>query len=384
VTLSSIAVTTNPANTVYIAGETLDLAGLVVTATYSDNSTATVTITAAMLTYDFSTAGTNKTVTITCESRTATVTGITVEDFGPKADYFGTWRQVYTYGGDAAFWVQIIISSNKIVYLDKNGYSYTLEGLTWTERNNPSGSFTADYPTGYRVTGTMARNNSYNVPKAEGSGNAAVGEIALNSFYISADKQIIRMGNWQTAAQEAVYGPYNKKTDVEYWNVTWNLNGGSWQNNPNHVTEVAKDGKIAAPRNPTKAGYNFGGWFSNAALLGNSVTFPYTATGNTTLYAKWDDTSPSVTLRITVSPGAGWYNSLRVDRVSSGSPAWYTIPTSAGTHTINVSPGTYRITYSYMSCSLPQCLSTGWSPSNFTVSAGQSRNITIVGASISF
>ncbi|MCL1846371.1 MAG: right-handed parallel beta-helix repeat-containing protein [Coriobacteriia bacterium] len=43
VTLSSIAVTAGPTKTTYIEGELLDLSGLVVTATYSDSSTANVT-----------------------------------------------------------------------------------------------------------------------------------------------------------------------------------------------------------------------------------------------------------------------------------------------------------------------------------------------------
>jgi hypothetical protein len=43
VTLTGIAVTTPPGKTVYTAGETLNLAGLVVTATYSDSSTQAIT-----------------------------------------------------------------------------------------------------------------------------------------------------------------------------------------------------------------------------------------------------------------------------------------------------------------------------------------------------
>lgn len=41
--LESIDVTTPPTNTVYTVGETLDLSGLIVTATYTDSSTAEVT-----------------------------------------------------------------------------------------------------------------------------------------------------------------------------------------------------------------------------------------------------------------------------------------------------------------------------------------------------
>ncbi|MDR2886703.1 MAG: bacterial Ig-like domain-containing protein [Bacteroidales bacterium] len=76
----SIAVTTQPAKKTYAVGEAFDPAEMVVTATYSDETTAALTVTAAMLSYDFSTAGADKTVTITYEGKTATVTGITVTD----------------------------------------------------------------------------------------------------------------------------------------------------------------------------------------------------------------------------------------------------------------------------------------------------------------
>ncbi len=77
-TLVSIAVTTPPAKMAYDIGETFDPAGMVVTATYSDESTAPATLTAENYTYDFSTAGTGKSVTITWEGKTTALTGVTV------------------------------------------------------------------------------------------------------------------------------------------------------------------------------------------------------------------------------------------------------------------------------------------------------------------
>ena len=76
-TLVSIVVTTQPTKTTYNVDEEFDMTGMVVTATYSDKSEKPVTITAAMLGYDFSTVGT-KTVTITYKGETTEVTGITV------------------------------------------------------------------------------------------------------------------------------------------------------------------------------------------------------------------------------------------------------------------------------------------------------------------
>ena len=82
-TLASIVVTAPPAKKVYIVDEPFNPAGMVVSATFSDGSTTPVTVTANMLTYDFTTAGENKTVTVSYayeeNTETATVSGITVK-----------------------------------------------------------------------------------------------------------------------------------------------------------------------------------------------------------------------------------------------------------------------------------------------------------------
>jgi uncharacterized repeat protein (TIGR02543 family) len=169
--------------------------------------------------------------------------------------------------------------------------------------------------------------------------------------------------------------------DGEYWWVTWNLNGGAWPADDNHATQVAKDGALAKPAAPVKeGGGTFDGWYLEAELI-NQVSFPYdvsSLTGNFTLYAKWDNTAPSGTLNVTVAPGAGTFNTITAMRVSSGYPPKYTIPAGAGTHTLKVSPGTYYIFYMYWSCPHVSCMSTG-STSNFTVSSGGTRDITVTG-----
>ena len=85
ITLVSITVTTQPAKKTYIIGETFDPSGMEVTATYSDNTTQPVTPT--KLKYDFTTAGTDKTVTITFTENDktvkTTVSGITVKENDP-------------------------------------------------------------------------------------------------------------------------------------------------------------------------------------------------------------------------------------------------------------------------------------------------------------
>jgi len=76
-TITGISVTTQPTKTVYNIGETLSTAGMVVTATYSDETTAAVT-TYTTSGFDSATAG-EKTITVSYEGKTATFT-VTVQN----------------------------------------------------------------------------------------------------------------------------------------------------------------------------------------------------------------------------------------------------------------------------------------------------------------
>ena len=71
-TLTSIAVTTQPTKTTYTVGENFNPAGMVVTATYSDKSTASVANSSLTITADFSSAGT-KSVSISFTDNGKTV-----------------------------------------------------------------------------------------------------------------------------------------------------------------------------------------------------------------------------------------------------------------------------------------------------------------------
>ena len=94
-TLTSIAVTTSPTKTAYKIGETLDLAGIVVTGTYDDSSTEDVTSKCTFSPSNGATLGTagNQNVTVTYGGKEATqaitvasVSGLAVKT-APKAAY---------------------------------------------------------------------------------------------------------------------------------------------------------------------------------------------------------------------------------------------------------------------------------------------------------
>jgi len=98
--------------------------------------------------------------------------------------------------------------------------------------------------------------------------------------------------NYQTPVKGDItlYAKWQEEATAEYWQVTWNLNGGTWPSDDNHATQVLKEGTLAEPAVPTKAGDTFEGWYKESALT-NKVAFPYDVsnlTADFTLYAKWE------------------------------------------------------------------------------------------------
>lgn len=73
VTLSSIAITTPATKLSYTVGESLDISGMIVTGTYSDNSTQTETISGSNVTgFDSSIPAVGQVLTVTVGSQTTT------------------------------------------------------------------------------------------------------------------------------------------------------------------------------------------------------------------------------------------------------------------------------------------------------------------------
>lgn len=85
--------------------------------------------------------------------------------------------------------------------------------------------------------------------------------------------------------------------------LTYNSNGATSGSAPAAITE--KEGTSITLDNGTgfgRNGHTFAGWNTNANSTGTDYATgsSYTLTGNTTLYAKWNSTSNSNTVRITV------------------------------------------------------------------------------------
>ncbi len=72
--------------------------------------------------------------------------------------------------------------------------------------------------------------------------------------------------------------------------------------------------KPTQPANPTRAGYTFGGWYTNAACTGSQFNFNSTISAETTLFAKWVAGNANYTIII-------WKQRI-TDAVDAGTKTW--------------------------------------------------------------
>ena len=146
-------------------------------------------------------------------------------------------------------------------------------------------------------TGTMAPQVA-NVPTA----------LTLNSFtrtgYTFAGWNTLANGTGTNYTDGEIYSfsadiTLYAKWTVNSYTITFNSNGGST------VAPITQPfgSAVSAPTAPTKTGYTFGGWYSDAELT-TAYTFTTMPASNITLFAKWT-TLPNHTVTFNSNGGTG-------------------------------------------------------------------------------
>ena len=134
-----------------------------------------------------------------------------------------------------------------------------------------------------------------------------------------------------------LYAKWMPATSQAY-TVTFATNGGS------SIVALTNVTYIPTEPSTSRSGYVFDGWFTTSNFSGNKVTFPYTVTGNITLYAKWTQAaSYTVTYMIDGKPWAIVNNVTSIndpnvyERPGLRFDGWYTTSNFSGS----------RITFPY-------------------------------------
>ena len=87
---------------------------------------------------------------------------------------------------------------------------------------------------------------------------------------------------------------YTAQWTPKEYTITYNLNGGNGTMTP--TTYTIESETFTLPKNPTKAGHTFAGWYANAELTGDAVTqIKKGSTGDKAYWAKWDVASYTIT-----------------------------------------------------------------------------------------
>ena len=313
-TLSSIAVTTAPTQTTYTAGENFDPAGMVVTATYSDSSTAavtgyTVTDGTALIagktsvTISYTEGGVTKTCTqdITVNAAPKTLDSIAVTTAPAKVTYTA---------GENFDPTGMVVTAT---YSDSStaavtGYTVT-DGTALTAGKT---SVTISYTEG-GVTKTTTQAIAVNAPEFtitfDGNGGTpSVSDMTTTGQKLATLPTATRSGSysfkgWYTAASSGTKittdTVFNENTTVyaqwtytgggggggvSKYTVKFETNGGSTIANKT----VTRNTVLTEPTAPTKDGYTFDGWYSDKELK-TAYDFSAKVTKSFTLYAKWTE-----------------------------------------------------------------------------------------------
>lgn len=190
VKLVSIAITTPPAKTTYVSGETFSPAGMIVTATYSNGATANVTGYSCSPTL-LSTVGT-QTITVSYTengvTKTAT-TSVTVNRKTISAVPSQSGTLTYNGGSQSPTW---------------NNYSTTQLTIGGTTSGTNAGSYTATFTpkSNYRWSdgSTTPKSVSWSIGKAAGSLSISPTSMTLDTTTKSKTITVTRSGNGTISA----------------------------------------------------------------------------------------------------------------------------------------------------------------------------------------
>ena len=251
-TVTGISLVT-PGKTAYTVGETLDVSGMEIKVDYSDGTSATIPVAAAMVSgFDSSAPATSQTLTITYEGKTTTY-DVSISAAAPVT------------------------------------YDITVNAGAGGTANASASKATA----GTTITITATPNGGYEIDKITltPEGGTATDITSTKSFEMPAKKVTVSVSfkaSSVTPPGPTTYTVTFKDGDSVLSTVT--VNSGE---------------KVAKPADPTKTDHTFNGWYADATFTA-AFDFDQQITANATVYAKFTKNSvtPPVTITYTVTGGA--------------------------------------------------------------------------------
>ncbi|WP_336636402.1 InlB B-repeat-containing protein [Lysinibacillus fusiformis] len=216
-----------------------------------------------------------------------------------KAGYtFGGW---YTDAGHTqAYDFTNVITENTTIYAKWKAQTYTVSF------NTDGGSTVSDQSVAHGGNATM--------PEIE----PTKAGYTFGGWYTDAGRTQAYDFNSVITEATTIYAKWKAQT----YTVSFNTDGGSTVSNQS----VAHGGKATMPQvEPTKAGYTFEGWYTDA---GHTQAYDFTnvITENTTIYAKWNEQTYTVSFNTDGGSTVSNQSVAHGEKASEPNPA----PTKAG------------------------------------------------------
>lgn len=291
-TLSSIEITTPADKLLYLVGDALDITGLVITGTYSDASTSTLSASTTDITgFDSSASTTGQVLTITIDG------------------------QATTYTVDIVAIPTPTITAPANIYQEANALLSTLDsGLgmaTATDETDPEPVITNDAPDTFALgttTVTWTATNSLGgqqsaiqyvvitdtvVPVITINGNSSV-SLTVGDSYTDAGATALDNINGDITSSIVIGGNYTNTATAGTYTVTYNVSDSSG----NPATQIVRTITIANRRSSSGGGGGGGGGSSstnlNVALPNASTTPTFAPVAVTNVTADTQNTPMSV------------------------------------------------------------------------------------------
>ena len=210
----------------------------------------------------------------------------TVHTYGKNTNLTKPTKTGYTFGG---WYLNPECTGSKISSLAKGSYTqditlyakWTANKYTITYRDKGNGSFSGTNPTGSATKHTYDTDTVLPVPTKKG--------YTFVGWYLDracATTPVTVLGGTEYTASIKLYA----KWEVNVYTITYRDKGGEEfsgvlaSGNPTTHTY----NKATTLKNPTKEGYTFGGWYTDAACTKKVTSLGKTSyTADITLYAKW-------------------------------------------------------------------------------------------------
>ena len=329
ITVTGISIAT-PGKTAYTVGDALDVSGMEIKVDYSDGTSATIPVTAAMVSgFDSSAPATSQTLTITYEDKTTTydvsisATAPVTYDITVNVGANGT-ASASAASATAGTTITVTASANSGYEIDK--ITWTPEGGTATDITStksftmPAAKVTVDVsfkassvtppgPTTYTVTfkdgeSTLSTATVNSGEKVTKPADPTKTGYTFNGWYADATFTAAFDFDQAITANTTVYAKFTDNSVTPPGPTTYTVTFKDGESTLSTVT-VNSGEKVTKPADPTKTGYTFNGWYADATFTA-VFDFDQAITANTTVYAKFTDNSvtPPATITYTVTGGA--------------------------------------------------------------------------------